>query len=573
MAGTGSGAAGGAGETPQSPGGRRAGAAEPLIRALLDDLVADDPVLATGLGLRAGADRLPSWSADAVSRRLSTAAAHAERLAPLLPAPDADTAVEAFIGLQITRRLRREFELRAAHRRLPGAYLSVLFGVLALLLREIGTPDERVDALAGRLRATPGLLEEARQNLEPGLPLVAVQVALDQVDGLLELFGPTVRDFAAQAGHAGALDEASATACEAVLGFRGMLRDVLLPTAEPVAGEGRAVLEDILRWEHVVDESPEDIVAYGRQVLAATQREMLDVAEELGFSDVGAAVDHIAADHPGPDGVVSAYADAVDRARRFLVDHDIVTLPPGEELEVVPTPSFLRRLLPFAAYDPPGPFHARQLGFYYVTPPREGLAGPELEEALRNHPYAAMAATGVHEAYPGHHVQLVRANLAPTLARRVAAIPRGGDILVEGWAFYCEELMERAGLLAGPSVRLMRLRDQLWRACRVIIDVELHLGLMELEAAVDFLSATAHMNRHEAELECRRYAVEPGQAMSYLLGRREVQALADRYCAVRGGSLRRFHDELLEWGCVAPAVIAWGLGLAPAPPAAGLEVA
>ena len=96
--------------------------------------------------------------------------------------------------------------------------------------------------------------------------------------------------------------------------------------------------------------------------------------------------------------------------------------------------------------------------------------------------------------------------------------------------------MEREGFLADPAVRLMRLNDQVWRACRVVIDVELHLGVMDLPAAIDFLSAEAHMNRHEAELECRRYAEEPGQAMSYLLGKREVMSLAEAYRERRAGA-------------------------------------
>ena len=69
----------------------------------------------------------------------------------------------------------------------------------------------------------------------------------------------------------------------------------------------------------------------------------------------------------------------------------------------------------------------------------------------------------------------------------------GAALLVEGWAFYCEEMMEQQGFLADPAVRLMRLNDQVWRACRVIIDVELHLGRMSLDEAVDLLVGEAHM--------------------------------------------------------------------------------
>jgi len=551
-------------------GGRPGGgsAAEPAIQAFLDDLLADDPVLATGLGLTAGADRLPSWSAQALARRVGMLRRHERALLPLLDDHEPATAVDAFAGLQIARRQLRDLELRRVQHRRPGAYLDVLFGLLPLLVRELGTPAERVGALAGRLRAAPGLLEEARDNLEPRLPAALVRAGLDQVDGLLELAGPTVRVFAAGAGHEGALDGASQAACTALAAFREHLHDVLLPGAAAQCGAGRAVLEDILRWEHVLDDTLEELARYGREALSATKDAMEEVAAELGYGDAAAAAAALQADHPAADDLVAAYRRAVEAARAHVVARGIVTMPAGEELIVMATPTFLRSALPFAAYDAPGPYDARRLGFYYVTPPRDGLPGPELEAALRGHPRASLATTGVHEAYPGHHLQLVSAARATTLARRIAHIPSGGNILVEGWAFYCEELMEQQGLLADPATRLMRLNDQVWRACRVVIDVELHLGIMDLPAAIDYLCAEAHMNRYEAELECRRYAGEPGQAMSYLLGKREVQRLAALYERRRGGSLRDFHDELLSWGCLPPAVIAWGMGLAPPPAAA-----
>ena len=190
-------------------------AAEPFIQALLDDLVADNPVIATTLGLTAGADRLPSWSADAVTRRVQMLHRHERLLLPLLADSDTGTAVDAFAGLQIARRLLRDVELAESYRRRPGVYLDVLFSVFPLLVRELGSIDERLEALVGRLNAAPGLLEEARENLEPGLPLAFVQAGLDSAEGLLELAGPTMRGFAASAGRGGALDLPSQAACAA----------------------------------------------------------------------------------------------------------------------------------------------------------------------------------------------------------------------------------------------------------------------------------------------------------------------------------------------------------------------
>src|SRR5665811_2510312 len=149
-------------------------------------------------------------------RRIGMLRRHERTLLPLLDDPEVATAVDAFAGLQIARRQLRDLELRRVQHRRPAAYLDVLFGLLPLLMRELGSPAERVEALVGRLSATPGLLEEARDNLEPGLPAALVRAGLDQVEGLLGLAGPTVRAFAASAGQEGALDRASQTACTAL---------------------------------------------------------------------------------------------------------------------------------------------------------------------------------------------------------------------------------------------------------------------------------------------------------------------------------------------------------------------
>ena len=156
------------------------------------------------------------------------------------------------------------------------------------------------------------------------------------------------------------------------------------------------------------------------------------------------------ADRPDARRAAESYRDALAAARRFVVEHDLVTLAPGEQLVVEATPPALRGSLPFAAYEGAGPYDRLPRGFYWVTVPSADLPGDELARALAGHPFASMPTVGVHEAYPGHHTQFGRANRAATLARRVAFIPDGGTLLIEGWAFYCEEMMEAQGFLAAP---------------------------------------------------------------------------------------------------------------------------
>ena len=543
---------------------------ERVIARLVDELVAGDPVLATSLGRREGLDALPSFSPAAVAARVALARQGLEELEPVVMAgpadqPPAADAADAAVLIPVLHRVLRRFELRRAHRVMPGFYLDhVDEALLPLLMRDLAPEDERLRALEARLCALPGLFEEARANLEPGLPRVFVEKAVDFADGLLELVGVTVRDFAAEIERPGVLDSASAAAHAALEGFRDHLRDQLLPVSVSVCGAGRAVLDDILRHEHMLDETPEQIAATGRALIAETQAEMKELAAAMGFTNADAAVAAVRVARPRLDELVAGYRRAVDDARAYVVSHDLVTLVEGEELAVVATPRCLRGVLPFAAYDPPGPFATRQLGYYYVTPPRAGD-----DEALAAHPTASMPTTGVHEAYPGHHVQLTRANRAPALARRVAGAYGGGTLLVEGWAFYCEEMMDRQGFLAAPEVRLMRLNDQVWRACRVVIDVEVATGRMTFAEAVELLAREARMDPRFAELEVRWYVENPGEPMSYLLGKREVLGLARSFAGRRTTSLKAFHDALLDWGSVSPRLIAWGLALAERPAAFG----
>jgi len=545
---------------------------EQVIGGLVDELVAGDPVLATGLGLTEGLDALASFSAAAVAARVTVARRGLEELEPIATqgppdAPPSAAAVDAAVAIPLLRRILRRYELRREHQIVPGLYLDhVAEALFPLLLRDLAPDAERLRALDARLRALPGLFEEARANLEPGLPRVFVEKAADQADAMRDLVGVTVCDVARDLGHPGALDAASAVAGQAVASFRDHLRGKLLPVSVATCAAGRAVLEDILLHEHMLDEAPEQIAAVGRGLIAETQAEMKELARILGHADAEAAMVAVRAVGPPRGELVERYGRVVRQAREYVVSRDLLTLADGEELRVLVTPRCLRGVLPVAAYDPPGPFAARQMGLYYVTPPEGAEADGGVPSA---HCDASMPTTGVHEAYPGHHVQLTRANRAPTLSSRVAGAYGGGSLLAEGWAFYCEEMMERQGFLAAPEVRLMRLNDQVWRACRVVIDAEVATGRMTVSEAVELLVREACMDRRLAELEVRWYVERPGDPMSYLLGKREVLGLAHAFARRRTTSLKTFHDALLDWGCVSPRLIAWGLGLTDRPPAFG----
>jgi hypothetical protein len=532
-----------------------------LVQRLVDRIAAGDPVVATQLGMTEHAGELPDYAAPALSAYLVDVKVLRDRLDEAAASAAGAAATDAVTGGQIARRVVRAFETRRVQTLRPGLYLDAAYGVLLLMIKEIGTPAERVAAMAGRLRALPGVLEEGLANLRGPLPRPFVATALADVPGIIELVGTAAPRAAADLGLPGALDEPARLAAAAVARFAAELRVGHEPETTPEAAAGRELLVDLLAHEHLLAETPEQIAAAGRAAVAETRAAMAELAARMGYASVEAAVAAVQGDSPALDELLPSYREALAAARRFVVEHDLVTLAPGEELVVDPTPAALRGSLPFAAYEGAGPYDRRQRGYYWVTVPSHELSGQSLARALAGHPYASMPTVGVHEAYPGHHTQFGRANRAASLARRVAFIPDGGTLLIEGWAFYCEEMMETQGFLAAPAVRLMRLNDQLWRACRVVIDMELHLGLMSFDEAVAFLSAEAHLERAKAELEVRWYVAAPGYPMAYLIGKREIMALARDYARLRSPSLKAFHDELLEWGATTPALIRRGMGL------------
>jgi len=191
-------------------------------------------------------------------------------------------------------------------------------------------------------------------------------------------------------------------------------------------------------------------------------------------------------------------------------------------------------------YSPPGRFEKRQLGLYFVTP-----CSPD-SEMMRENNYASIKNTSVHEAFPGHHLQQVCANLNPSLVRLL----RWSVETVEGWAHYCEELMMETGFSREPEVRVAKLLDQIWRACRIIVDIDLHTGRMKLDDAVDFLVREVGMERPAAIAEVKRYTYTPTYQLSYLLGKHLIMQLRRSVRKELGNMYqeRFFNDTLLYAG-------------------------
>jgi uncharacterized protein (DUF885 family) len=526
------------------------------FEAFVNMMVEEVPVFGTQLGDHRFDHRLGHYDRATLERQ------YAEIQKELAAFEDVDSddfgpdaQIDYIIAVQSLKHFLREFKEVRSEYRDPGMYLNVaLGGVFFLLIKDFAPLPERLVSALGRMREIPRLLEEGKANIVPAeTPRLWAEMALQSAQMGVGLFVGLVPSLAPQAPDiSDDLLEAGQTAAAAVQDFAAWIEQHVIPNAQGAFPAGRELFETLLRENHMVDWDADWLLAQGYRLYDSTLAEMETLSQEI---DPGKSakelVEEMKKEHPPADRLLDTYRAAMMSARRFVIEQDLVTIPPDEELTIVETPAYLRNQIPYAAYMPPGLLEAEQEGIFVVTPVDPDAPPKEREEKLRGHSYDKLPITALHEAYPGHHLQLVVANLNKSLPRLFGGYL--SSLFVEGWAFYCEEMMEQQGFFQKPIQRLSRLQDQLWRAARIIVDVSLHTGQMEYEEAVQFMIEKANLEPSDARVEVNRYTQSPTQPMSYLMGKYEIMQIVEEYqTRYPEHSLKQMHDALLQSGSLPP---------------------
>ncbi len=418
-----------------------------------------------------------------------------------------------------------------------------------LLLRDFAPIEKRAAAILSRMQQIPRFLEDSKRNLKDA-PEIFTRLAIEINEGgqefpkaMAERIGAMVPKLAPE------LAKASEAAGTAIVAYGDFLKHDLLPKSKGSFAIGLEHFNFKLKKDHMLPYKAEEILEYGHKIREQTEKALGAMAKEIDPSKSWIQIlEEIKSEHPASSELLATYRNEMERARKFIADKNLVTIPQAEELEVIPTPPFYRPILPYAAYMNPAPFEKQQKGYFFVTPVDERLSVEEQEDTLRGHPLYGIPVTALHEGYPGHHLQLVHANCLKNKLRRLL----NTNVFIEGWALYCEEMMYDAGFYSDPRSRLLQLKDQLWRACRVIIDVGLHTKNMHYDEAVNLLVDCAKLQKIHAQKEVTRYTFTPTQPMSYLVGKRQILGLKKEFQRRAGANfeLKKFHDWLLSFGSI-----------------------
>lgn len=420
--------------------------------------------------------------------------------------------------------VRHPFEHRKVLTQNPVFYLqAALDGLEALRLRRKSVPWRELES---RLTGLPSLLEIAQTQLtEPKSPAVEIAREMSE-EAIEELRATFLRSDVPTA--------VKAAAREALKGLTEFCDWLAAQRPQEFSPMGASAFESLLTTEHLLQRS-------WIEWEALAQTALLELDLQLSQQE---SMEHESEKSLSPSEVWAYYVSELDRVKKFVEKSDVVTIPRGELL-LCNTPAYLESLIPGPFYLEPAAYSGDRLGHFYLPDFPKNWTAEIGRRYARRKISGTFTNLVVHEAWPGHHLQFLHAVENHHPLRNL----RDNDVMLEGWALYCEELMEEVGL-HGDQPFLPRLYSLKFRVLRVVLDIGIHTGNMSLQAAEDLMSSHfPSASKSWITAEIRRYAMEPGQALSYWVGAQLIKELKEEL-GVERKHYREFHDTLLSFGAI-----------------------
>lgn len=541
---------------------------EQLGSRYIDESAALSPVSATWLGDHRFDDRLDDVGREALERRAAFCRTYLGRIAHipksrLSRSHQIDAALLAH-ALQAELWHLEEFQEWAWN---PMRYVGLAGNAIYnLMARDFAPLRKRLSSARHRLEQFPRLMRQIREVLDPRrVPKVHAETAIRQVPGLIDILENMVEPHADvlstrdQASLARALE----TARSAVEVLRRWLEKEVLPRAAGNFRIGRRLYDRRLAFALQGLLARKEIRERAESELRRVRQEMYEIAARVYKGEhpraslpkrpsetrkraiIRACLETAYRQAPDRRRIVAIARQSLARLTAFVRDADLVTVPP-DPVEVIVMPEF-RRGTSLAYCDSPGPLDAGQRTFYAIAPPPRDWTEPQVRSFLREYNLRSLHNLTVHEAMPGHFLQLAHANRYPSKLRAILA----SGVFIEGWAVYAERMMVDHGFLGGdPLMRLIVLKWYLRGIANAIIDQAVHAEEMTEDAAMRLMMDGTFQEEREAAGKWVRAQLTSAQLSTYFVGylehaslRREVEAAWGT-----GFDLKKYHDGVLSFG-------------------------
>ncbi len=437
---------------------------------------------------------------------------------------------------------------------------SLANSVYLLVARDFAPAEQRIPNLRKRLEAIPGVIAQAKANLQHP-PKVYTETAIEQTQGAISLVREGLTPLLGQAPQLGKdlapIQEKTAKALE---DYKNWLQKDLPPRSDGDFRLGADKFRKKLRFALASDLSMEEIMSRAEADLAQTQKAIYETAlplykkyfpkaDKTTLADkkkvTTAVLDKLAEQHPDDNTIVSYAQKIVREATDFTKKHDVVTVP-DKPLDVIVMPEF-KRGQGIAYCDSPGPLEQNGKTFFAVEPTPKDWDAKRKESFFKEYNNYMCRDLTVHEAMPGHYLQLAHSNQfrAPTLVR---AIFQSGTF-IEGWAVYTEQVMAELGY-GGPEVKMQQLKMRLRVICNAIIDQGIHAKNMSEQEAMTLMMKEGFQQEGEAVAKWKRARLSSAQLSTYFVGVAEHLDLRDRAKARDGEKfkLKEYNDSVLSFG-------------------------
>ena len=440
---------------------------------------------------------------------------------------------------------------------------QAIYGMLA---REFAPLPERLRSVTGRLEKLPRLLEQTRANLVPTrVPAIHAETAVKQNPGVLSLVDKLVVPHVAQLEPAdrARLEQAIAHARAAVQTHQTWLEKELVPQAKGEFRIGRELYDEKLAFALMSPLGRAEIRSRAERELEVTRSKMYDIARVVlagrpgapptpadpspaeRQAAIAATLDLASAERPPRDQVVDFARQTLRETTEFVRARNFVTVP-DEPLEIILMPEFQRGVA-VAYCDSPGPLDKGQRTFYAVSPIPDDWTPAQVDSFLREYNTRSIANLTIHEAMPGHYLQIAHSNRHPSVVRAML----GSGPFIEGWAVYAERVMQEQGFRADdPLMRLVQLKWYLRSITNAIMDSAIHVDGMTQEQAMQLMVETGFQEEREAAGKWVRAQLSSAQLSTYFVGYQEhadMRAEAERRAGAKFDP-KAYHDAALSFG-------------------------
>jgi len=445
----------------------------------------------------------------------------------------------------------------------PRAYNEYITDSVYALLTQSTLPKEKnVCNAVARMALIPKVIAVAKATLHDP-PRVTTETAVRQNRGAIAFYKTGFFDLAGEAARGPEVHAAAAKVVDALEDYQRFLEDELLPKANGDWRLGKEKFARKLELELDAGLTADEVLAEADREFERVERDMYVIARQLWAEacpkkplppddadgrreTIRRVLAHFNQRHGKPDDLVRDARATVDRIKTFIADNDILCLPEPDRCQVIEMPEFQRGnagayLNQAPALDPGA------ASFYAVSPPPRDWDARRVESYLEEYNSYMIQILTIHEAYPGHYVQLEYSNRCPSLIRRVLF----SGVFAEGWAVYTEQMMLDQGYGKGdPVLRLNQLKWYLRAVANAILDHHMHCDGWTDEQAMALLTRRAFQSDGEAVAKVVRAKQSSCQLSTYFVGRTAFYRLRQQIERERGDAfdLGRFHEAVLDNG-------------------------